>query len=77
METIDRIEQLIRHQWLLYNTAEDLSVKSNCLDRIHNYTVTRHKLYDFLPELHAMKPFEDAMKVLKVRNGVLSEFIDK
>jgi hypothetical protein len=78
METILRIEHLIKHQWLIHSSTDDLSLRSNCLDRIHNYTVTRHKLYDFLPTLCAMKPFEDAVNVLKSRyGGVLSEFIDK
>ena len=49
----------------IHNSTEDLSLRSNCLDRIHIYTVTIHKLYDFLPTFCAIRPFEDAIKVME------------
>jgi hypothetical protein len=55
MEEIHQIDLLIRHQWLLYERTEDPAIKGDCLDSIHNYVITRHKLYDFLPELCAIK----------------------
>jgi excinuclease UvrABC helicase subunit UvrB len=69
MEDIHQVDLLIRHQWSLFETVEDSTVKSNCLDRIHNYTITRHKLYDFLPSLYAMKPFEETEKLANLDSG--------
>ena len=65
MESIYRIEHLIKCQWATHNSTEDLSLRSNCFDRIHIYTVTIHKLYDFLPTFCAIRPFEDAIKVME------------
>jgi hypothetical protein len=49
MESVLRVENLIKHQWMIYNTTNNLGLKSICLDRIQNYTMMRHKLYDFPP----------------------------
>ena len=74
MEDIDHMNLLIREQWLLHEITENPAVKISCLNSILNYVSTRRRLYNFLPELCAMRPFEDAETVARSDSNFNSRF---
>jgi hypothetical protein len=68
MQDIDDINLLIKSQWELFHLTNDFGIKKECLNAIAHYVIIRHKLYDFLPSLCAMSPFQDAIEVMQLKN---------
>jgi hypothetical protein len=64
LKDIQQVKSVIEEEWNLADLAlqnKDYELRRRCLNDITNYTVTLHKLYDFLPSICSIKVFDSQL----------------